>query len=113
MSLREHGIDPATVTAIRGGNAIWPGLSLFTGVSFLIHAAVRVASGDPVTNPGLLLEAGASLVMTIFGGIAMARRRYFVVTVETTTGRKRIGGLTRPAQMALLEEVERPEAPKA
>ena len=103
-SLRDHGIDPATVTGIRGGNAIWPGLSLFTGVSFLIHAGVRVAGGESITSPGVLLEAVASLLMTIYGGIAMAKRRYFFVTVQTTQGQRRIAGLTRQAQAALLAE---------
>lgn len=105
-ALRDHGIDPATVTAIRGGNAIWPGLSLFTGVSFLIHAGVRVGGGEAFTSPGVLLEAGASLAMTIYGAITMTRRRYFFVTVETAQGQRRIGGLTQAAQIALLDEAE-------
>lgn len=102
MDLRTHGIDPATVTAVRPGNAIWPALLLFTGVSFLVHGAALAIGGQPLGSTTLLFEFGASAVFTLIGGVAMARRRYFFVTVETTAGRRRIGGLTKAEQQALV-----------
>ena len=100
--LRDHEID--TVTAIRGGNAIWPGLWLFTGFGVLIHAGVRVGGGESFTSPGVLLGAGALLAITVFGASAMARRRYVFVTIDTTQGQRRLGGLTRAARAALPDE---------
>lgn len=102
MDLRSHGIDPATVTGMRPGNAIWPGLSLFTGLSFFVHSIAVGSAGAGLTSPAILAELGASLVFTAIGGIAMAKRRYFFVTVETTQGRQRIGRLTKAEQQALL-----------
>ena len=102
MDLTSHGIDPATVTGMRPGNAIWPALSLFTGVSFLIHGFVLAFGGLGLTSPTVLFELAASAVFTAIGGIAMAKRRYFFVTVETTQGRRHIGRLTKAEQQALL-----------
>lgn len=87
--------DPEKVTAVRKGNALWPGLTLFTGVSFAAYIAVKLASGAmPMTAGGLGQFVFSVALMTV-GGWATLRARYFYIVVETAEGATRIGGLTK------------------
>jgi hypothetical protein len=94
-------IEPARVRAVREGNALWPGLFAFTGVSFLIYLAVKGASGAAEADAGLFAQLGLAGALAAYGGWLMARARYFYVEVETAEGRRRIAGLTKTEQQAL------------
>jgi prolipoprotein diacylglyceryltransferase len=90
-----RAFDPDKVTGVRTGNALWPGLTLFTGLSFAVYLAVKLATGAlPMTAGGLAQFVVAVLLMTA-GGWSILRARYFYVVVETQDGPTKIGGLTK------------------
>ncbi|TVQ52834.1 MAG: hypothetical protein EA355_14390 [Rhodobacteraceae bacterium] len=87
--------DPSTVTGVRRGNAIWPGLTLFTGLSFAAYLGVKLATGALPMTAGGLAQFVVSVVLMTFGGWAILRARYFFIVVETAEGETRIGGLSK------------------
>jgi hypothetical protein len=90
-----RAFDPDKVTGVRTGNALWPGLTLFVGLSFSVYLGVKLATGAlPMTASGLAQFVAAVLLLTV-GGWAMLRARYFFVVVETAEGPTKIGGLTK------------------
>jgi hypothetical protein len=99
------GIDPATVTAVRKGNRLEPGLAAFTGVTFLVYLLVKAASGAVPFDMWLVAQVAFSAALLGVGGGLMARGRYFYVAVETAEGVRRIGGLTKAEQTALAERL--------
>lgn len=102
---RAAEIDPAEVREVRVGNAIWPGLLAFTGVSFLIYLAVKAASGAAEADGALFAQLGLSGALAVFGVWLMARARYFYVEVETASGRRRVSGLTKAEQRTLADRM--------
>lgn len=96
-----HDIDPADVTEVRAGNAIWPGLCAFTGVSFLVYLLVKVAAGQMAADVAGVAQIAFSAVMLGVGGAALRRGRYFYVAAETRHGARRVLGLTKSEQTRL------------
>jgi hypothetical protein len=94
-------IDPATVASVRAGNALWPGLAAFTGVSFLVYLLVKWAGGTTPVDAGLFAQLAVAALLLAIGAAAMARGRYFFLVVETKAGRRRFGGLSKAEQVAL------------
>ncbi len=98
-------IDPATVTAVRKGNRLEPGLATFTGLSFLAYLLVKAFSGAVPLDMWLVAQVAFSAAMLGVGGGLMARGRYFYLVVETAEGARRFGGLTKAEQTALAERL--------
>lgn len=96
------GLDPASVTAARGGNDVKPGLALFTGLSFLVYLLVKAASGATPVDAGLFAQVAVAAALTGVGGGLMKRARYFTVTLEAPDGPVRLKGLSRAEQQAIL-----------
>lgn len=94
----EIDIDPSEVTEVREGNALWPGLTAFTGISFLVYLGVEAALGVVPPSGGLIGQLLFSAALAAFGILSLARARYFYVELGTAAGKKRIGGLSKPEQ---------------
>lgn len=109
-TIRGREIDPTTVTGVRAGNALWPGLTTFTGLSFLVYLLIKLATGALQADAGAAVQIGASALLLAVGGRAMARARYFRVTVETTAGPMRFDGLSKAEQREIMTAVA-PAAP--
>lgn len=99
-------IDPSTITAVRRGNAIWPGMLTFTGASFFVYLCVKLVSGLSEPSAGLYAQIAGSGVMGGIGAWLLARARYFYVQIDTTDGPTRVKGLSKPEQTALAERME-------
>lgn len=91
-------IDPSEVTEVREGNALWPGLCAFTGVSFLVYLGVEAAVGAIPLSGTLIGQLLFSAALGAVGVVALARARYFHVELRTASGKTRIGGLTKAQQ---------------
>ena len=102
MAAKGDDIDPETVRAARGGNALTPGLAAFTGVSFFAYLLVKAASGQTAIDAAFYGQLIVSAALAGVGVGLLVRARYFTVTVETTEGRRRIAGLSKGEQTALL-----------
>lgn len=96
-------IDPAQVTGVRAGNALWPGLLAFTGVSFFVYLLIKLAGGAIAADAGTFAQIGVSAVLLIAGGWVLVRARYFFVIVEMGETERKIGGLSKAEQVALME----------
>ncbi len=96
-------VDPAQVTGARAGNALWPGLAAFTGVSFLAYLLVKLASGAVAADVGTFAQIAVSIALLAVGGWGLVRARYFTVTLEMGQRSRKIGGLSKPEQAALME----------
>jgi hypothetical protein len=94
-------IDPATVRDVRTGNRLTPGLAAFTGVSFLVYLAVKVASGTLPLDAGGWTQIGVSAALGGYGFGLLVRARYFYVDVVTDAGTRRFAGLSKAEQQAL------------
>lgn len=96
-------IDPARVTRLREGNAIWPGLLAFSGVTFLVYLGVEAASGAVAVNGALAAQLAVAAVLAVAGIYLMARARYFYVILTTDAGDVKFSGLSKAEQSALAE----------
>jgi len=102
MARKGDDIDPDTVRAARGGNALGPGLAAFTGVSFFAYLLIKAFSGQTAVDGAFYAQIAVSAALAGVGVGLLVRARYFTVTVETTEGRRRIAGLSKAEQTALL-----------
>ena len=99
-------VDPSAVTAVRAGNALWPGLAAFTGVSFLVYLLVKLAAGTVAFDTGFVVQIAVSIALLAAGGVALMRARYFYVELETPDGKRRAAGLTKAERDALAARFE-------
>lgn len=95
-------LDPAAVRRVRAGNALWPGLAAFTGVTFLVYLGVKALGGLIAVDAGFAGQMAVAAALLVLGGVALARGRYFWVEVETSDGRRRAGGMTKARQQAIV-----------
>lgn len=98
----EIDIDPSEVTEVREGNALWPGLAAFTGVSFFVYLGVEAAMGVIPLSGALIGQLLFSAALGAFGVLSLARARYFYVELRTAAGKTRIGGLTKAQQREIV-----------
>ena len=105
-------IDPRSVRAVRTGNALWPGLAAFTGLSFLVYLLVKAVSGAVAADVGLYVQLAVSAALLAAGAVGLARARYFFLVVETESGARRIKGLTKPEQTAFAKALTPGDAPE-
>lgn len=94
--------DPSQVTAARAGNALWPGLCAFAGVTFLVYLGVEALSGVVPVNVALFGQLAAAAALAAVGVTALMRARYFYVELETENGRRRLSGLSKAEQRAAM-----------
>lgn len=95
------GLDPASLRRVRCGNAIWPGLAFFAGISFVAYLLVKLLSGTVAADTGFAVQLAIATGLTVLGGWQLMRARYFFVTIEVQGGTRRIGGLSKAEQTAL------------
>jgi hypothetical protein len=105
-------IDPRSVRGVRSGNALWPGLAAFTGLSFLVYLAVKAVSGAVAVDVGLYAQLAVSAALLAAGAVGLARARYFFLVVDTDSGARRIKGLTKSEQTAFAEALTPGDAPE-
>ena len=101
--LEDHGIAADDVREARGGNAIAPGMALFTGASFAIYLLVKLAAGTVAADTAFAGQLLVAAALLIWGGVVMKRGRFYHVTVVTAAGERRIKGLSKAQQVALLD----------
>ncbi len=101
-------IDGELIDAVgvRAGNRLWPGLSAFTGVTFLVYLGVKALSGAVARDAALAAQLVFSLALAVIGAAVLARGRYFYAEIETPTGRRRFQGLTKARQQEIVALVE-------
>jgi hypothetical protein len=95
-------IDPATVTSLRAGNSLGPGLAAFTGVTFFVYLLIKLAAGTVPFDMGFVVQIVVAAALMGVGCGLLYRARYFYVAVETPDGRRRIAGLSKAQQQALV-----------
>jgi len=95
-------IDPSAVTGVRAGNQLYPGLACFTGVTFFVYLLVKAASGAVPFDMALVAQVAAAAAMGGVGAGLLVRGRYFYVVLETADGPRRIAGLSKTQQRALV-----------
>ena len=102
-------------TGVRAGNALWPGLACFTGITFLVYLSVKAASGATPVDAALAVQLAVSVALAALGGAVLARGRYFYAEIETADGRRRFKGLTKARQQEIvaLAEGAMAQAPKS
>jgi hypothetical protein len=106
MTFEEKGIALDDIRSVRAGNAIGPGLALFTGVSFLVYLLVKLAAGTVAADAGTFGQIALSVVLFAWGLALMLRGRFHFVTVETEAGTRRLKGLSKAEQSALMAQFE-------
>lgn len=94
-------LDPATIRGVRAGNAIWPGLAFFAGISFVAYLLVKLMAGTVPPDAAFAGQMALAAVLTGLGGWQLARARYFFVVIEGEDGARRISGLSKAEQEAL------------
>lgn len=95
------GLDPATIRAVRGGNAIWPGLAFFAGISFVAYLLVKRMAGTVPADAAFAGQMAVAAALALLGGWQLARARYFFVVIEGTDEARRVSGLSKGEQRAL------------
>ena len=58
----------AGVRAERAGNAIWPGLIAFTGITFVVYLLVKLSSGAVALDASLAAQIGLAGALAGYGG---------------------------------------------
>ena len=106
-------IDRGAVTAVRAGNALWPGLSAFTGVTFLVYLSVKGLSGATPVDGALFGQLAFSAALLALGGAALARGRYFFVELREAGARRKFSGLTKARQQEIVAALGSAEAAQA
>lgn len=77
------------------GNAIGPGLALFTGASFLVYLLVKLAAGAVDADPATFGRIAVSAALFVWGLVLMLRGRFHFVIVEMDEGSRRSKGLSK------------------
>lgn len=95
VEIKGVAVDPADVTNVRAGNALWPGLSAFTGVTFFVYLLVKLLNGQAALTPSLAAQIGVAGCLAGAGLWLLARGRYFYLVIDTAEGARKIGGLTK------------------
>jgi hypothetical protein len=106
MTFEDKGVALEQIRAARASNAIGPGLALFTGVSFLVYLLVKLAAGTVAADAGTFGQIAVSVLLFVWGLVLMLRGRFHFVTVETDEGSRRIKGLSKAEQNALMAQFE-------
>lgn len=96
------------VKGVREGNAIWPGLIAFTGVTFVVYLLVKAAGGAVAIDVALFAQLGLAGALMAFGSWLLVRARYFHVTIETEAGSRKLGGLTKDEQREIVRRLRDP-----